>query len=546
MAKTAKTGNNKVMKKIRKDNGTTQDYNPQKFHEKVFFALEGLNTLSASEIEMQAAPMIVDGSTSKDIQKALVEATADMISEDLPEAEIAAARLLNQSIRKEVYGKYEVPTLLETVKKNISEKIYDGKYLFDHYTEAEVQKFGEYIKYDRDDKFVYSGLKKTKDSYLVKKYGKLHETPQEMFMMINMFAFAKYEGKEREKWVKEGYNILSNFEASLPTPIMIQLRTMFRRFVSCNLIPYGDSKETIANSAKSMLTLVAGGAGLGIGTGDIRGLDADIDNGRIKHTGLQPILKAAEKSSKAFVQPDRDGSCTAYYPFYHVEIEHIMVMGNNKGTEDTRVRDIDHAIIFNDLFFERYAKDEDITLFFMNDVKDLQSYNGYSKEFKEKYEHYERTVPKRKQKKVSAKKIFNRFLDEQFLQSREYCLFADEFQSHSSFDIPLKISNLCVKGDTSINIKYNDTYSVIRIDELQSYLNKFDVQVLSRNIDTAVNEYKIIEDFAMTNPCAELLKITDENSGNYIECTLEHKVWTENRGYVEAQHLVHDDVLNIL
>jgi len=293
--------------KIKKSNGSFEDYNPQKFHNKVFYAIDGLKTLSASEIEMNAASMIINGSSSKDIQKALIESTADMISEKLPEAEIAAARLLNQSIRKTVYKQYKPKSLMETINKNIELGIYDDEYLFDNYSLEELEEYSNYLKYERDDDFVYSGLKKIKDSYLVKQHGEIKETPQEMFMLINIFAFAKYKGELRKKWVKEGYDILSKFEASLPTPVMIQLRTMFRKYVSCNIIPFGDSRESLANGIKSMYTLVSAGAGLGLSAGDIRGLDADIDNGRIKHTGLQPLMKSFEKASKAFVQPDRDG-----------------------------------------------------------------------------------------------------------------------------------------------------------------------------------------------------------------------------------------------
>jgi len=292
--------------KIKKSDGRLEDYNPEKFHEHVFDAVKNLN-VSASEIEMNAASKIINGSTSKEIQKALYDSCADMISEDLPDANIASARLLNQDIRKEVYGKWEPRDLLWTIDKNIKLKIYDGEYLFKYYTRDEIKEFSKIINYDKDDNFVYCGLDKMKRSYLSKRYGKLEETPQEMFLMMNLFIFAKYSKEDRKKWIKEGYNILSNFEASLPTPVMIQLRTLFRRYISCAILQGGDSKETLANSQRAIYMLVASGCGLGYGPGDIRGLGADIDNGRLKHTGLQQLLKAAEKTTKGFVQPDRTG-----------------------------------------------------------------------------------------------------------------------------------------------------------------------------------------------------------------------------------------------
>jgi len=528
---------------ILKTNGKKELYNPDKFHKKLNFALEGLKTLSASEIEMNAASKIINGSTSKEIQEALISSTADMISENLPEAQIASARLLNQDIRKTVWGSFEPQTLLETIDKNIKEKIYDGTYLFEHYTREEIKELQKHIDYNRDDKFVYSGLKGVKDSYLIRKNGEIKETPQEMFMLINMFAFAKYPKDLRYKWVTEGYNILSNFEASLPTPIMVQLRSMFRKFISCNIIPLGDTRETLSNAIKSMYMLVSAGAGLGLGAGDIRGLGAIIDNGRMEHTGLQPLMKSYEKSSKAFVQPTRDGSTSAYYPFYHKEIEHILVIGNNKGTENNRVRDMDHAIIFNTLFFERYAKDEDITLFYMNDIPDLQSYNGYPKEFKEKYEYYEKTVPKNRQTKIKASKIFHKFIDERFLQSREYLVFADDFQGHGSFRIPVKTSNLCLAGDTKIDVKENEKEFSIDIKDVDKYDS---LKVKSKDTFTNKVTYEDITNFALMSKDSELIRITDIKTGKKIECTLNHKIWTKNRGYIEARNLNEDDVLDIL
>ena len=331
------------------------------------------------------------------------------------------------------------------IKRNSDAGFYDGKYLFENYTEEDILRYQDIIDYERDEKFVYSGLSKVKKSYLMNRFDKLQETPQEMFLLIVMFAFAKYKGKERDKWVKEGYNILSTFEASLPTPIMIQLRTAFRRFISCNVLALGDSKETLANAAKAIYLMVAGGAGLGIQPGDIRGLNAYIDNGRLKHTGAFPLLKSSEKNTKAFVQPSRDGSATNYYPFFHIEIESFMVLGNNKGTEETRVREMDHAIIFNDLFLKRYLKNEEVTLFYMNDVVDLTSYMGDSKKFEELYTYYEKTVPADRTIKVPASKLLNLFIDERFLQSREYCMFGDNVQQQGVFKVPVKSSNLCAE-----------------------------------------------------------------------------------------------------
>jgi len=954
--------------KIKKRDGRIEDYRPEKHQRYVSYAVDGLD-VSASEIEMNAAASIMEGTTSKEIQKALIKSTADGISPSTPDNQVAAARLLNQDIRADVYGSFTPRSFLEQIELGIKHKYYDGKYIHDHYSEKELNTLNNTINYERDDLFVYSGLKKTKDSYLVRKHGKIKETPQEMFMLICMFAFAKYK-KDKMKWVKEGYRILSTFEASLPTPIMIQLRTLFKRYISCfrgnsqiktqdlnfklikdivigdkvqtiqgnlkevvainirehtdnfieintsygikgefvptdnhpiksilyddikcirlhsnnerpicptsqskykncyakkdhykndcdllnkkwsniskfieakdlnvydyvaipfddkiiksdfdmkdfinddkyklingyitkedirvfnlnrfieidedfmyilgwfaaegcvvnnyisfslninemdylidlktkikkifniegkiydngdnsaslsvshkilanffniiinnakenrlnstihqnilfaepqlqkyfikgiflgdgylakgrlglelmdkrfvdftnhcllrnhyipqnskyinranttmygtnirfsgnvdiikfinkrtknkkileqlekidtrkshknigffeenilyskiisirkfketvdvydieveddhtfivndhgvhncNIIHPGDSNETLANASAMIMKLVAAGAGLGIAN-TVRGDGADIDNGRITHTGCLPIYKGYEKLTKSFVQPSRDGSSTVYHPFFHMEIESMMVWGNAKGTEETRIREMDHNITFNALFFERYVNDEYITLFYMNDVIDIVNYMGDDEEFKKRYEHAEKTVPKKRQKKIKAQLIFSTFIDERFLQSREYLTFLDNFNKHSSFKIPLIVSNLCVSGDTILTIRHivDKVEFKININELEN-MDYTKYEVLSYNENIRIKEFKKITNFALMNPSAELLEIEDDN-GLSIKCTPDHKVFTENRGWVEAKDLVETDELN--
>ena len=510
--------------KIKKNDGRIEEYNPAKYQRRTLIAVEGLENCSASEIEMHAAPSIIDGASAADIQIALIKASANLISPEKPEYEIATARLLNQKIRKEVYGQWKPKPLLEMIKRNCDAGFYDGKYLFDNYSEEDILRYETYLDYDRDENFVYSGLNKVEKSYLMRRFKKIHETPQEMFLLLVMFAFAKYKGKERDKWVKEGYNILSSFEASLPTPIMIQLRTAFRKFISCNVLAMGDSKETLANAAKLIYLMVAGGAGLGIQPGDIRGLGAYIDNGRLEHTGAFPLLKSTEKNTKAFVQPSRDGSATNYYPFFHIEIQSFMVIGNNKGTEDTRVRNMDHAIIFNKLFFERWMNKEEITLFYMNDCVDLTSFMGDDDKFKELYEGYEKSVPAERQVKVKASELLNLFLDERFLQSREYCMFSDNVNKQGVFHVPVKSSNLCAEITLptfpirGISLKRNITFASIENEakyyalrrEAYSYqindekLRNYQIQMrqyydfVSDDILAPVDETKIYDYFDLT------------------------------------------------
>jgi len=411
---------------IEKRNGGMELLDFDKPHQHVEHAVAGIEGVSVSEIEMNARIQIVNGSKSKDIQNALINSCVDGTYSN-PKLDKVAARLLNQDLRKSVYGSYKPNNIVDTIVKNCKDGVYDEAYLYKYYTLDELAEISKIIDYDKDDNFTYGGLKKNTVSYLIKQFDKIKETPQEMYLLINIFAFAKYKEKYnsefRKEWVTKGYECLSNFYASLPTPMIKQLRTTFRRFISCVLIPFGDTKHTIANANRAILVLVAGGCGLGLGVSDIRGLNAYIDNGRMLHEGILPILKGSEKTTKSFTQPDRDGSSTEYFPWFHIQVEDFMVLGNAKGTDDVRVRDMDHAIMFNDYFFEKYAMDEDVSLFYMNDVPDIMSYIGDYDKFKEIYEEAIERVPADRQVRISAKLIFHTFINERSLTSREYTAF---------------------------------------------------------------------------------------------------------------------------
>ena len=437
------------MKTIRVEtrSGKLEPLNPNKYHQHVADAVKGFD-VSMSEIESDAVITFVDGIKSKDIQQALLNSTVDKIYEN-PDYQIPAGRLLNQQLRNIVYNQFEPLPFIEMIDKNIERGIYDGEYLFEHYTREELIEFGSKIDYTIDEFTTYTALKVDFDSYLIKQHGVHIETPQELNMLINLFAFAKYKDKYskefRKEWVLKGYYSLSKGKASLPTPIMKQLRTIFRKFLSCVTVPMGDTKYTIANASRAIYILVADGAGIGLGAYDMRGLDADIDNGRMKHTGTFQVLKAFEKTTKAFTQPDRHGSTTVFYPFFHIEVEKYCVLGNAKGTGDTRIRDMDHAIMFNDYFFERYANGEEITLFFMNDVPDIMSYIGDYDEFKKRYEYAEKTIPLERQTKISSSAFFNLFNDETILQARLYSTLMDNVKNQGMFKVPIKQSNLCLE-----------------------------------------------------------------------------------------------------
>jgi len=428
--------------KVKKTNGELEPFDPEKMHEKVIMSCQGITGVSASEIMMNANLQLSDGIESRAIQSILIKSAADLISEEDPNYQYVAGNLLNQQIRKEVYGQYNPKDFYESVKQRVQQKIYDP-ILIKEYTKEEIEYFGKKIKFSKDDEFTYAGLEQLYKSYLVSQNKKIKETPQESFMLIQMTAFASYPKEERKKWILEGYKILSENEVSLPTPIMNGVRTPFKRFISCNGVDYGDSTESISNANAAVTKLTASKSGLGLGLGSIRGLGADIDNGRVKHTGIVPIARGAMVLTKSFTQQSRGGSSTMTYPFFHIEIEDLVVLKNNKGTEDNRVRHADHSFAINEFLMKRVQEDKDITLFFMNDVPGLYQSFYDNDLFTALYEKYERTVPKKNQKKIKARDVIKAILSERFGTGRIYTMNLDHMNSHSTYKLPILFSNLC-------------------------------------------------------------------------------------------------------
>lgn len=435
-----------MIKNIIKRNGTTEAYDPEKIHEKVLLATEGLAGVAPSEIIMNASLFIQEGSSSSDIQDALISSCDDLFGEETPNYQYAGARLLNQKLRKEVYKQYEPLDFYSEVKKRIDAGIYDPD-LLENYTKEEIDYFGTKLKFHRDDTFTYIGLKQLYSKYLIHKNGLPVETPQEVFMLINMYVFMQYPEDKRKKWVLEGYRALSTHEASLPTPDMNGIRTNYKRFISCNLINAGDTTKSLGLASAYVMMMTANKSGIGLNASFIRGLDADIGDGRLKHTGQLPILKTFEAATSAFTQVGRGGSSTNNYPFFHYEIMHTMVLGNAKGTDETRVRQADHTIILNKLLLERIVNEDTITLFHINEVPGLIENIGNYDKFKELYEGYEKTVSDKHKIVLPAKSFEDKFLTERSLQNRLYYILADNAFNQGSwkhYDWGI-MSNLCLE-----------------------------------------------------------------------------------------------------
>ena len=420
-----------------------------KFHKVVEQACDGLSGTSVSEIEIRSQIQFYNNIKSTDIQETLIKAAAELISEETPNYQYVAGRLINYNLRKEVYGHYEPISLF--VHYNIVKCAgYYDKELDDAYSDNEWIELSSYIDHDRDNLLTYAAMEQMRGKYLVKNRvtGKFYETPQMAFMLIAMTLFSKYT-KDRLKWVKEFYDAISTFDISLPTPIMAGVRTPQRQFSSCVLIETDDSLDSINATTSAIVKYVSQKAGIGIGAGRIRALNSPIRNGDASHTGVIPFYKHFQSAVKSCSQGGvRGGAATLYYPLWHLEVEDLLVLKNNKGTEDNRIRHLDYGVQFNKVMYERLLSNGTITLFSPNDVPELyESFFTDVGKFRELYERAERNTKLRK-KQVPAIELFSSFVQERKDTGRIYLMNVDHCNDHSSFiaeKAPIRQSNLCAE-----------------------------------------------------------------------------------------------------
>jgi len=429
--------------KVQKRDGKLEILDINKIHFVVEEACEGLAGVSSSQIEMNANIQFYDGMTTKDIQNVLVRSANDLISLEAPNYQFAAARLLSYDVRKEAHGQYEYIPLLKLIVRNIRLGVYD-KGILDKYTKTEIKKFNTWIKRDRDLKFTYAGLRQICDKYLVqdRSTGQLYETPQDMYMMIAATLFAEYPAKTRLGYVKRYYDAISQHKINIPTPVMAGVRTPIRQFASCVLVDTDDTLSSIFSSDMAIGLYVARRAGIGINAGRIRGINSRIRGGEVQHTGVVPFLKKFEATVRCCTQNGvRGGSATVHFPIWHPEIEDILVLKNNKGTEDNRVRKLDYSIQISKLFYERFMNEEDITLISPHQAPGLYEAFG-TEDFDDLYLKYEadKTIPK---KTVAAQDLFGDLLKERAETGRIYIMNLDHCNSHSSFKDKVSMSNLC-------------------------------------------------------------------------------------------------------
>jgi ribonucleoside-diphosphate reductase alpha chain len=431
---------------ITKRSGSKEKLDLDKMHFVVEEACKGLSGVSPSQIEMNADLQFYDGMTTDEIQNILIRSANDLISLEAPNYQYAAARLLLYSLHKKVYDRYEHLSLMQIINKNIERGVYDPA-IKEKYTRTELKKMNTWIKHDRNEDFTYAGLRQVVDKYLCqdRSSGDIFETPQFMYMMIAATLFANYPKETRLNYVKKYYDATSLFKINIPTPVMAGVRTPIRQFASCVLVDVDDTLPSIFSSNSAIGYYIAQRAGIGINAGRIRAINSRIRGGEVAHTGVIPFLKVYEATVRSCTQNGvRGGSATTHFPIWHYEMEDILVLKNNKGTEDNRVRKLDYSIQINKLFYERLLENEYITLFSPHEVPEVYDafYSGDNEKFKELYEAAERKT-KIKKKKIKAMELFGDLLKERAETGRIYIMNVDHANSHSSFKDPVYMSNLC-------------------------------------------------------------------------------------------------------
>ena len=430
--------------KVKKRSGHVEQIDLDKMHLMVDEACKGLAGVSASQVEIQSGIQFYDGITTSEIQEILIRSASDLIDLEHPNYQFVAARLLLFAVRKQLYGKMqELPHLENHIMDCVSAEVYDSD-VYNKYSKEEIDTVNSFIRHDRDYLFTYAGLRQVVDKYLVqdRSGGGVYETPQFMYVMIALTIFAEYPKETRLSYVKRYYDAISRHRINIPTPIMAGVRTPLRQFASCVLVDVDDSLDSIFSSDMAIGRYVSQRAGIGINAGRIRGINSKIRGGEVQHTGVIPFLKKFESTVRCCTQNGiRGGSATVHFPIWHQEINDILVLKNNKGTEDNRVRKLDYSIQISKIFYERFIQDGEITLFSPHDVPGLYDSFGTNK-FDDLYVQYENdsSVPS---KKIKAQELILNLLKERAETGRIYIMNIDHCNTHSSFKDKIEMSNLC-------------------------------------------------------------------------------------------------------
>ena len=431
-----------------KRNGEKSKLDAEKINKVLIWATENISGVSASDVAMNAHIQFYQGIKTTEIHNVLIQSAVDLISEKNPNYQYVAANLLNYLLRKEaleVNGE-NLPPLFDIVNRNVNLGFYD-QIILDKYTESEFGELNLYIRHNRDYEFTYAGIQQLIDKYLVKDRttGKSYETPQYAFMLIAMTVFMDHEPSEKLFHIKELYDLISLKKISLPTPVMAGIRTPNRQYSSCTLIEIGDSLKSIFHGDVAIGEYVARRAGIGINAGSIRAQGSKVRSGEVVHTGVIPFFRKFQSTLHSCSQGGiRKGSATLYFPWWHKEIEDVLVLKNNKGTDDNRVRHIDYAIQFDKMFYKRFIENGEISLFSPNDVPGLYEAFGYNDQFEELYVKYEKNK-KIVRKTIKARDLMNTFAQERIGTGRMYVHNIDNTNTNTPFKDKIRMSNLCVE-----------------------------------------------------------------------------------------------------
>jgi len=431
---------------VKKRGGELEKFNIDKIHKVINWAIENISGVSLSEIEINAKLNITENISTHEIHQVLIESAANLISVEKPNYQFVAGRLLNYQLRKDVWGGKHAPRLIDIIYHGIRKKVYD-EIILEKYTEDEINKIGEFIDHDRDFLFTYSGIKQLCDKYLIKNRitNKIFETPQFAYILIAAYAFINYPKETRLEYVKRFYNAISRHKINLPTPVMAGVRTNSKSYASCCLIGVDDNKESITASGTAVSIATASRCGIGIDISKIRAIGAPVNNGEVVHTGVIPFLKIFEASVKAWQQNGlRGGSATTNIQWWHYEIEDVVVLKNNAGTDDNRVRKLDYTVGMSKLFYDRVIKNEDVALFSPHEVPHLYAAWG-TKHFNKIYEECESDKKIKLKKKISARKLFSLIVKERVETGRIYILNVDTANEHTSWLDQVTMSNLCTE-----------------------------------------------------------------------------------------------------
>jgi len=435
---------------VTKRNGRREPLDLDKIHRVISWAAEGLDNVSVSQVEIKSRIQFYDGIKTEDIHETIIKAAADLISEEAPDYQYLAARLAIFHLRKLAYGQFEPPHLYDQVTKMVEAGRYD-RHLLEDYTREEFEQMNDFIDHSRDLNFSYAAVKQLEGKYLVQNRvtGEIYESAQFLYVLVAACLFANYSKETRMDYVKRFYDATSLFKISLPTPIMAGVRTPTRQFSSCVLIETDDSLDSINATASAIVKYVSQRAGIGINAGRIRALGSPIRGGEAFHTGCIPFYKYFQTAVKSCSQGGvRGGAATLFYPIWHLEVESLLVLKNNRGVEENRVRHLDYGVQFNRLMYQRLIKDDYITLFSPSDVPGLyDAFFANQEEFERLYTQYEADDSIRK-KRIRALELFSLFMQERASTGRIYLQNVDHCNTHSPFDpavAPIRQSNLCLE-----------------------------------------------------------------------------------------------------